>query len=90
MTQVLLPTASLDTVPPPGDGLTGGQAAGQQLGGIAGLFPGLRIGNKQAKATGRCPQAFLDAANKQNLTFLVQVRCISFLHPNPLILVYKV
>ncbi|CAL8466019.1 g5555 [Coccomyxa elongata] len=70
--QVLLPTASLDTVPPPGNGLTGGQAAGQQPGGIAGLFPGLRIGNKQAKATGRCPQAFLDTANKQNLTFLVQ------------------
>ncbi|BDA48212.1 Uncharacterized protein sll1483 at N-terminal half [Coccomyxa sp. Obi] len=69
--QVLLPTDSLDTVPPPGNGLTGGQAAGQPSG-IAGLFPGLRIGNKQAKATGRCPQAFLDAANKQNLTFLVQ------------------
>ena len=48
MTQVLLPTASLDTVPPPGNGLTAGQAAGQLPGGgIAGLFPGLRIGNKQ-------------------------------------------
>lgn len=70
--QVLLPTNSLDTVPPPGTGLTAGQPAGQLA--ISGLFPGLRIGTKQSKATGRCPQAFLDAANKQNLTFLVQVR----------------
>ena len=69
--QVLLPTNSLDTVPPPGSGLTGGQPAGQP--GIGSLFPGLRIGNKQTKAAGRCSQAFLDAANKQNLTFLVQV-----------------
>ncbi len=69
--QVLLPTNSLDTVPPPGSGLTGGQPAGQP--GIGSLFPGLMIGNKQTKATGRCSQAFLDAANKQNLTFLVQV-----------------
>ena len=69
---MLLPTKSLDTVPPPGTGLTTGQPAGQSA--IGGLFPGLRIGTKQSKAAGRCPQAFLDAAKKQNLTFLVQVR----------------
>ena len=32
-----------------------------------------RIGNNATRAHGRCQQAFLNAANQQNLTFLVQV-----------------
>ncbi len=32
------------------------------------------IGKNATRAHGKCQQAFLDAANKQNLTFLVQVR----------------
>ena len=32
------------------------------------------IGNNATRAHGRCQQAFLDAANQHNLTFLVQVR----------------
>lgn len=32
------------------------------------------IGKNATQAHGKCQQAFLDAANKQNLTFLVQVR----------------
>ena len=39
-----------------------------------------RIGNNATRAHGRCQQAFLDAANQQNLTFLVQVSA----HPSPL------
>lgn len=69
---MLLPTQSLDTVPPPGNGLTAG-GPGQGSGQGSGLFPGLRVGSKQTKARGRCAQSFLDAANRQNLTFLVQV-----------------
>jgi hypothetical protein len=83
--QVLLPTASLATVPSPGNGLPGAAANASAAAGGS-LFPGLTIGNKQTRASGRCQEAFLDAANQHNLTFLVQV-CTTQAHR---VLVYRV
>ena len=73
--QVLLPTASLATVPAPGNGLnkTAPTAVASAASTAAALFPGLALGGKAANASGVCQQAFLDAANQHNLTFLVQV-----------------
>ena len=41
-----------------------------------------RIGNNATRAHGRCQQAFLDAANQQNLTFLVQVNAHTIPQPS--------
>ncbi len=67
---VLLPTASLATVPAPGNGLNNSAAAPAPTAGA--LFPGLNLGHPVQPA-GACPQAFLNTSTQHNLTFLVQV-----------------
>ena len=72
--QVLLPTASLATVPAPGNGLNKSAAtAVSSAAPAAALFPGLFLGGAAGNATNACSQAFLDAASQRNLSFLVQV-----------------
>ncbi len=71
--KVLLPTASLATVPAPGSGLNKTATAVSSATSAAALFPGLFLGGAARNATNACSQAFLDAADARNLTFLVQV-----------------